>query len=120
MSEKIYPSFTALVEAEFLPMYLRHPHHDRLDGRQSVGAEVWNLAGSFEFDGQVWDVSVDNHYEPLMLAYWSARFRGVERTFRRSDTKTMEKLELAEDLQAVRPGRYQYFYVYSRSQRAAG
>ncbi|MBI1382638.1 MAG: hypothetical protein GC161_16295 [Planctomycetaceae bacterium] len=119
MNDRPYPSFAALVEAEVLPRLAANPGHVRLDGGESVGSEVWNTVGSFMFDGDEWEVFVDNHYEPLLLAYWSARFRGEDRTFRRADTKTRVKLELADDLRKIRPGRHQYLYLYRRGSRAA-
>lgn len=107
---RCYPSFTALVEAEVLP---------RLDGGESVGGEVWGTVGSFEFDGSEWDVFVDCHYEPLLLAYWSARARGERRTFEAAELKTRTKLVLAADLRAIRPGRHQHLYLYRRGSRRA-
>jgi hypothetical protein len=105
-----YSSFVHLVEDAVLPRLLENPQHARLDGRQAK--DVWEVVGRFAFDGDVWELYVDNHYEPLLLAYWSAKFRGEDQTFERADMKQRQKLVLAPDLRALRPTGLQHLYLY--------
>jgi hypothetical protein len=82
------------------------PGQNRIDGRAKGGGKHdWRPFARFRFDGGLWIVTGDNHYEPLMLAYWSAMSRGDRQTFKRVELPTRVKIVLADDLQALRgPG----------------
>jgi len=108
-----YASFTAIMESVVIPRMLERPGNIRLDGAESGGN--WNEAGRFMFDGTEWRLFEDNRYEPLMLAYYSAKFRGEEQTFVRGPRQRGEgeRLNLADDLEGVRPPRSgSYLYLY--------
>ena len=113
LMEPPYESFTAIMEAVVLPRMLASPGDIRLDGEQSGGN--WSEAGRFRFDGGVWRLFEDNRYEPLLLAYYSARCRGEDLTFVRGQRQRSDgiRLNLVPELEAVRPtkpGSYLYLY----------
>jgi hypothetical protein len=108
-----FNSFVDFVEAVVFPLLLQHPQHARLDGWESGGN--WEVVGRFRFEGNVWRVHADNHYEPLLLAYYSAKFRPAVATFLRADTDKGIRLDLVPELEALRPsrrGNARYLYVY--------
>lgn len=73
------------------------------------------MAGWFRLGGAEWVAHEDCHFDPLLLAYWSARVRGDARTFTRAPTKNGVRLDLAADLQALRRSRWRYLYLYLAS-----
>lgn len=108
-----YPSFTAIMEALVLPRMLEQPDDLRLDGAESGGN--WEEVGRFIFDEQEWRLFEDNRYEPLLLAYYSAKFRGEDQTFVRGQRQGGGgiRLNLAPEVEAVRPPRRgSYLYLY--------
>jgi hypothetical protein len=109
-----YPSFAIFVEGVVLPRLLEFPERKRLDGWDK-GGNI-EVAGRFSFGGAEWVAHEDCHFDPLLLAYWSARVRGESRTFERSDTKRGVRLDLVPDLQALRPSRWRYLYLYLAAQ----
>ncbi len=108
-----YPTFAAFVEGVVLPRLRAHPERKRLDGWEK-GGNI-EVAGRFRFDRDEWVAHEDCHFDPLLLAYWSARARGEARTFVRADTKKGVRLDLAADLQALRRSRWRYLYLYQAS-----
>ena len=110
-----YDTFIALVEAEVLPRLLQNPQLARLDGWTETKGN-WEVVAMFRHEGNVWRVHADNHYEPLLLAYYSAKFRPDSPTFVRAETdKDGVRLDLAPELEQVRPprrGNARYLYVY--------
>lgn len=111
MTDTVYDSFAQFVEAVVLLRMLENPGDERLDGWQESKGH-WEVAGRFRFDGQVWKAHEDCRYEPLLLAYWSTRARGADRTFVRTDTERGIRLDLVSELQALRPVQHRYLYLY--------
>lgn len=109
-------SFVAAMEAIVIPMMLQNPGHLRLDGRESGGN--WEEVAGFRFGGDIWRLFADNRYEPLLLAYYSARFRGEDQTFLRvlRDRGDGDRLDLLPDLERVRPSR-RGRYLCTRTRR---
>ena len=58
----------------------------------------------------------DNHYEPLKLAYYSAKFSRAAHTLVRAEMdKDGVRLDLVPELEALRPprrGNARYLYIY--------
>lgn len=113
-NDRTYPSFAAFVEGVVLPRLEQHPHRKRLDGWEK-GGNI-EVAGRFRFDGADWVAHEDCHFDPLLLAYWSARARGESHTFARAETKRGVRLDLAPDLQELRRSRWRYLYLYLASE----
>jgi hypothetical protein len=105
-----YPSFVAFVEGVVLPTLLKHTGRKRLDGWEKGGN--LNVIGRFIHEGDTWEAHEDCHFEPLLLAYWSAKARGSGPTFRRADTKHGVRLDLEPKLQSLRPTSKRYLYLY--------
>lgn len=112
-SDHTYPTFAAFVEGVVLPRRMKHPERKRLDGWPKGGN--WEVAGRFNHDGDEWVAHEDCHFDPLLLAYWSARARGEAKTFVRADTKKGVRLDLVADLQSLRRSRWRYLYLYQAS-----
>ena len=93
---------------------MRSPNDARLDGwTESKGN--WDVVGRFMHENQVWRVHGDNRYEPLLLAYYGAKFRPDTPTFVRADTEHGNRLDLVPELEQLRPPRRRsarYLYIY--------
>ncbi len=114
-TDQTYPTFAAFVEDVVLPLRIKHPERKRLDGWEKGGNIA--VAGRFHLGGAEWVAHEDCHFDPLLLAYWSARARGDARTFVRADTKKGVRLDLAPDLQALHWSRWRYLYQTSKPRR---
>lgn len=112
---RIHESFVAFAEAEVLPRLLQDPVPTRLDGStERKGNRA--VVGLFRHEGQVWRVNADSHLEPLLLAYYSAKFRTGAVTFVRAKTGAAgARLDLAPELDRLRPnrrGNARHLYLY--------
>src|SRR5688500_9668100 len=98
-----------------MPRLLQNPRHSRLDG-WTEGKGIWEVVGLFRHDGHVWRVHADNHYEPLLLAYYAAKFRPEIQAFVQADTgKDGVRLDIVPEFEALRPtrrGNARYLYIY--------
>jgi hypothetical protein len=106
----LFESFAAFVEAVVLPGKETNPGHKRLDGQQTGGN--FAVAGEFRHRGRSWKVHADTHYEPLLVAYESAR-RG-EDPFIEAPTKRGVALDLTDELRrTLTEQRFKYVYIYA-------
>jgi hypothetical protein len=106
----VHGSFREIMEAVVLPRKVVHPDHARLDGWITGGH--WGVTGSFEYQGRIWNLYEDSHYEPLLLAY-AALQQNDEDPFVIGNIKSGLRLDLRPDLQAQRSTRYRHLYIYS-------
>ena len=106
-------TFEKFMEREVLPQLLRDPSKKRLDGRDTGGNR--EVFGIFTHELEDWHVNADSHFEPLILAYYAAKYAppGVPAFDRVPAEGPAQRLALSKELQnTMRRDRPQYFYAY--------
>jgi len=107
----MYKDFVSFVQDVVLPRQALNPDHLRLDGATTGGNR--EVAGKFHYNGIDWVVHSDSHYEPLLLAFASAK-AGTE-PFIEENTKKGRCLSLKPEIRAQQKSKYKYLYIYSWS-----
>jgi len=105
----VYDSFVEFMIAVVLPLRAANPDAIRLDGALSGGSR--NSVGRFLHDGREWVVHEDTHFEPLQIAFQSARVGS--NPFVEEATDRGLCLSLRSDLRATQTSPHKYMYIYS-------
>ena len=107
----MHANFVSFMQAVVLPRRASHPDHLRLDGALTGGNR--EAAGEFQRNGIGWVVHSDTHYEPLLLAFASAK-AGTD-PFIEEKTKKGRCLSLKPEIRAQQKSKYKHLYIYSWS-----
>lgn len=106
----IYDDFVSLIQAVVLPLRVAHPDHLRLDGAPSGGN--WQVTGRFRYNGQIYSVYADSHYQPLELAYTDATAGTDPFTEEETSKGGRRCLVLRADLKSRRHSPYKHLNIY--------
>ena len=111
----IFDSFLDLMDSVLLPQKRANPLHTRLDGQMKGGNRLG--VGQFRYNGKVWVVHADTHYEPMVIAYEEIKRNHGYDPFVEKSTPHGTCLELKDELQERLPKpKIKHLYIYVKAE----